>query len=191
MKTSVTSSDLKSSARGESIRGGCQGFTILELLTVLVVISLLATMVFGSYSALRDRARRGACVNNLVNLHVAMASYLTDNEGMWPQVPSNNLSDPNYAISWINVLRPYKLTEINWICPSVQAAIGLSYIKYPRLDYLATPFGTQARAAYQYATQPWFIERADIHGDGNLLIFANGAVKSVNDAARDAAQQSF
>lgn len=168
-----------------------RGFTILELLTVLVVISILGTMAFASYTALRDKARRSSCVNNLLNLHVAMASYLTDQEGIWPQIRTSSLTDPNYAIAWVNALRPYKLAEINWICPSCQAAIGLDYIKYPRLDYLATPFGTQPRAAYQYATQPWFIERADIHGDGNMLIFANGSIKSLNQAAQDAMQQSY
>jgi len=176
--------------RSKSLRLRESGFTVLEILTVLVVISILATMIFASYSALRDKARRASCINNLLNLHVGMASYLTDHDGLWPQVPNDNLRDPNFAMGWVNVLRPYKLTEINWICPSVQAALGVNYMKYPRLDYLPTPFGTQVRAAYQYGTQPWFVERADIHGDGNMLIFANGAIKTTNQAFADAFQQS-
>lgn len=167
------------------------GFTILEILTVIVVIAILATMVTASYSALRDKARRGACINNLLNLHVGMESYLTDHDGVWPQVPNSNLRDPKYAMAWVDSLRPYKLTEINWICPSVQAAIGVNYVTFPRVDYLPTPFGTTARAAFQYGTQPWFVERADIHGDGNMMIFANGQIKSLNEAARDALTQSF
>jgi len=175
--------------RRNSLRLRNPGFTLLEILTVLVVISILATMVFASYVSLREKARRAACVNNLLNLHVSMDSYLTDHDGLWPQIPSGNLGDPNYAIAWVNVLRPYKLAEINWICPSVQAALGVNYVKYPRLDYLPTPFGTQTREAYQHGTQPWFVERADIHGDGNLLIFANGNVKTIYQAFSDALQQ--
>jgi prepilin-type N-terminal cleavage/methylation domain-containing protein len=168
-----------------------QAFTILELLTVIVVIAILSTMAIGGWVSIRDKARRSACVNNLKGLHVAMSGYLTDNGGIWPQVPTDNLKDPNYALSWIKALQPYKLAPVNWICPSVQAAIGVDYNHFPRLDYLPTPFGTAPRVAFRYATQPWFIERADIHGDGNLVIYANGGVKSMNEVVRDAHTQTF
>lgn len=163
----------------------------MELLTVVVIIGILATMIIGSWLSIREKARRSSCQNNLKNLHVAMTGYLTDNENIWPQIPTNNLKDPNYALSWIAKLQPYKLAPVNWICPSVQAVLGLDYNKYPRLDYLPTPFGTQSRAAFQYATQPWFIERADIHGDGNLLIFADGGIKSLNEVVRDVPLQTL
>jgi prepilin-type N-terminal cleavage/methylation domain-containing protein len=172
------------------IIGRTRAFTLLEVLTVIVVIAILSTMVIGSYVSIRDKARRSACENNLRNLHVAMDSYLSDNDGIWPQVPANDLKDPNYPLQWISVLRPYKLAPVNWICPSVQAAIGVDYNQYPRLDYLPTPFGNSPRAAYRFATQPWFVERADIHGDGNLLIFANGEMKSLNQVVRGSAIQA-
>ncbi len=160
-------------------------------MTVLVVMLILATMVMGSYLSIRDKARRSLCQNNLRNLHVAGVGYLTDHENVWPQVPTNDLKDPNYALSWISAFRPYGMAPINWICPSVQAALGIDYNVYPRLDYFATPFAPTPRAASRYATQPWFVERADIHGDGNLVIFANGQVKSLQEVVRDLGQQTI
>lgn len=168
-----------------------QAFTILELATVIVVIVILATMAIGSYSSIRDRARRAGCSNNLTGLHVAVASYLSDHDWVWPQVSTDSPTDPAFAQAWIGYLKPYKMQPVNWCCPAIQAAIGLDPNLYPRLDYFPTPFDATPRIAFKYATQPWFVERADIHGDGNMLIYASGEIKSLDDVYRDSRVQTL
>lgn len=161
------------------------GFTILEVATVIVIIAILSVMAAQAYSSLRGKAERASCVNNLTGLYAAASAYVTD-QGQWPQISTRDVHQPAYAEAWIAALSPYGISGKNWICNSVQYALkGHDYAAYPRVDYLAMPFGPEPRAAYQWANQPWFVERGDMHGDGNLMVFTSGQVKSLQDFRRD------
>lgn len=162
-------------------------FTLLELVTVIVVISILAVLSIQSFAFLMERAQRVSCTNNLKSLYAAANSYVTDNQS-WPQVSTADIHDPSYAQAWIDAFSHYQIRNINWICPSVQRLLNNPDYIQPdnvRIDYLSTPFDANPTSPARYPTQPWFIERADVHGDGNLMIFANGQVKSLNDVLRD------
>jgi prepilin-type N-terminal cleavage/methylation domain-containing protein len=61
------------------------GFTLVELLVVIVVISLLSMIVVPFISKATDAAYNIKCVNNLRNLGTAMGLYLSDNDDkFWP-----------------------------------------------------------------------------------------------------------
>jgi prepilin-type N-terminal cleavage/methylation domain-containing protein len=170
------------------VAGARFGFTLLELLTSLTVIAILAVMIIPAFNYLKGRAEKTNCSNNLKNLY-AGANLYTQDHGIWPQIDPKTHKQPSYARNWQKALAPYGLAPENWVCPSVQRTLGNPDISSdsakPRVDYIATPFGPKARAAYQWATQPWFIERGDMHGDGNLLIFADGQIKSLTQVRRD------
>ena len=163
------------------LRAFRNGFTLLELLTVIVIISILSLLGSAVFMGWEGKAARAACQSNLRVLYTGAPAYLTDNE-VWPQIPTTDIHDPQYAIAWVKVFQPYGVAPKNWICPAVQKALGnMDYNQYPRVDYFAMPFGDKPRAAFLYPTQPWFVERADIHGDGNLVIFTNGSTGSVQE----------
>lgn len=157
-------------------------FTILELMTVIVVIGILMIMVFSVTAALRNKAERGRCVNNLQGLYAAGASYLTDHES-WPQIPVTDTEDPNFARAWMAAFRPYHIAEVNWICGAVQKALSTAMTNPddPRIDYLPTSFDSRPNSPWRFPTHPWFIERANMHGDGNLIIFTNGQIRAMNE----------
>jgi prepilin-type N-terminal cleavage/methylation domain-containing protein len=171
--------------RGKIKRNGKKwAFTLLELMTVLAIIGILTTLAVQAYSALVYRAQRVTCTSNLKNLFAATSSYLNDYQS-WPQVSTANIGGTSYAQSWITALTPYKLTIVNWVCPSVQRLLNnpdLTLSQNVRVDYYATPFDTNPSSPMRYSTQPWFIECANVHGDGNLLILTSGAVESLNQA---------
>ncbi len=50
------------------------GFTLLELLTVIAVIGILATLLMPAVAAVRDRAHGAACLSNV--RQIALAGYL-------------------------------------------------------------------------------------------------------------------
>lgn len=158
------------------------GFTLLEMMTVIVVICILAIMVFSVAGALRGKAERGRCVNNLQGLYAAGVSYMTDHES-WPQIPVTDLEDPSFAKAWLEAFKPYQISPQNWICGAVQRALGNppEDPDNPRLDYMPTNFDNRPSSPWRYPTHPWFVERADVHGDGNLIMLTNGTVYSVND----------
>jgi prepilin-type N-terminal cleavage/methylation domain-containing protein len=156
-------------------------FTLLELMTVIVVVCILAVMVFSSVAALRGKAERGRCVNNLHGLYAAGVSYMTDHES-WPQIPVADIEDPNFARAWMDAFAPYHIGRQNWTCATIQKLIGdpPEDPNAPRIDYIPTRFDNKPNSPWLYPTHPWFVERADTHGDGNLIIFANGQVHSAN-----------
>jgi len=103
----------------------------------------------------------------------------------WPQVSTANVSGTPYAQAWIAALAPYKISTTNWVCPSVQRLLNNPDLTQPqnvRVDYFATPFDSNPASPMRYPSQPWFIESANVHGDGNLMILTNGLVESLNEA---------
>ncbi len=57
-----------------------RGFTIIELLTVLTIMGVLATIAMPRYSMARDRALAAAMVEDLKNLATAQESFFTNND---------------------------------------------------------------------------------------------------------------
>jgi type II secretory pathway pseudopilin PulG len=160
----------------------------MELMTVMVLVSILIVLTFPAFSYMRDRAERVKCVNNLHNLYAAGSAYVTDTNS-WPQIVITDLEDPAYAQSWIDAFTPYQISRVNWICASIQRALGdppYEDSAHARVDYIGSPFDNTPRAAMQWPEHPWFIERGNMHGEGNLIIFTNGAVKTLNEAKKDA-----
>ena len=50
-----------------------------------------------------------------------------------------------------------------------------------RIDYYPTPFDNKEITPHRWAEQPWFIERGAVHGAGNLMIFPDGSVKTLDE----------
>ena len=152
-------------------------------MTVIVIIGILATMLVPVFQRLQGRAELQSCVGNLKGLYAAGTSYVQD-QGHWPQIETKDVQRPAYALAWIAAFRPYGIAEINWLCPSVQRQLrNPDYLNpnHARVDYLATPFDSSPRTAYKWPTQPWFVERGDVHGEGQMVIFTNAEVKSLKE----------
>ena len=60
-------------------RAGRHGFTMVELLTVIAIIAILAAIIFPVFSAVREGARRGTTMSNLQKISQAVAAYELDN----------------------------------------------------------------------------------------------------------------
>jgi competence protein ComGC len=166
---------------------GRDGFTVLELMSVIVVIMILITLVIPAYEQVRERLDKIACINNLKNLYVGANLYVQDH-GQWPQVNPSLLNQPHHAYdeAWIEDLMPYRIGRGTWICPTVERDLGgpdYTQTGNYRADYVAMPFDGKHITPYQWPTAPWFVERGNVHGNGNLLIQSNGAVIEVTALA--------
>jgi prepilin-type N-terminal cleavage/methylation domain-containing protein len=58
---------------------GRQGFSLLELLTVIAIIAILAAILFPIMKAAKDRARTSQCISHLHDIYVGLKTYRIDN----------------------------------------------------------------------------------------------------------------
>ncbi len=57
------------------------GFTLIELMIVILVILILAAILVPQFGLAQERARKAKCVSNQRNLETAVAMWATDNTG--------------------------------------------------------------------------------------------------------------
>ena len=163
-------------------------FTQLELLILIGVVAVFAAVLVPVASAMRARAQRAQCTANLRNLYNAANRYVQQN-GSWPQISMGDGGDSfqDYARGWITALAPFGPTQQTWICPTIQNRLGNPRYWEPdnaRIDYYAMAFDDKPMSPHKYSRQPWFVETADVHGHGNLIIFADGSVSDLKTVRR-------
>ncbi|MDR1281013.1 MAG: prepilin-type N-terminal cleavage/methylation domain-containing protein [Opitutaceae bacterium] len=71
-----------------------RAFTLIELLTAVAIIGVLATLSFSALGNIRKKARAAVCASNLRQCGVALNLYANDNKGNLPAALEND------AISW-------------------------------------------------------------------------------------------
>ncbi len=67
-----------------AFRRRCTAFTLVELLVVMVIISIVIGLVFPAVTGIKEKANVVICTGNLKQLHNALMSYATENEGRCP-----------------------------------------------------------------------------------------------------------
>ena len=165
-----------------------QGFTVLELMMGLVIAAILGVLLLPAIQSVRNRVEKVNCMSNLRNLSAAANLYIQQN-GHWPQISPVLMSSDRIAYSkaWIAALEPMGISAKGWICPTVQHSWGgPDYLKPDqiRIDYIPFPFDEKQMTPYRWSGSPWFVENADAHGNGNLIIFTDGSIRELNEVRK-------
>jgi len=96
-------------------RGNRKAFTLVELLTVIAVVALLAGLLLPALSKAKGRAHRTTCLNNLKQMGLASLLYAGDDKrGAF----SNTLNDGNDDQNWLHPA--YVTTLKTFSCPSTR-----------------------------------------------------------------------
>lgn len=157
----------------------------------MAVISILSGLILFTVKSLTARAQRVQCTANLKSLYVAANLFVQQN-GSWPQIasaPGGGDDGAQYARDWVAALRPFGPIEKTWICPTMQNLMNNPDYATPgneRVDYVAMPFDDKPMTPHQWPRQPWFVEAADVHGNGQLVIFTDGSVSDLKTIAAGA-----
>jgi prepilin-type N-terminal cleavage/methylation domain-containing protein/prepilin-type processing-associated H-X9-DG protein len=77
-----------------------QGFTLIELLVVIAIIAILAAMLLPALSSAKQKAQRISCVSNLRQIGIAIALYVDDNQGFYPDRRDLKASLPGGYRPW-------------------------------------------------------------------------------------------
>jgi prepilin-type N-terminal cleavage/methylation domain-containing protein/prepilin-type processing-associated H-X9-DG protein len=94
-------------------------FTLLELLTVITIIGILASMLFPITSSVIDRGRTVACASNLRQLWVAVQASANDNDNTFPEIkitPDDSTAGEG-AKELKETLQPYGIGDKVLQCP--------------------------------------------------------------------------
>lgn len=119
------------------------GMALIELLVVMAIIGLLASLIFPAFAQAKARAREAVCTSNLRQVGLAVQAYISDYHGLPPYLhrmfdtghasrevfvcPSDPLADTiGYGEAFERVLRPRQF----------QSQVPVSYL-YWRVGSLA------------------------------------------------------
>lgn len=107
------------------IREKSQGFTLIELMIVVAIIAILATISVPTFMSYRNKAKIAAAVSSMVQVRGAMASYASSYLG--------NLFPPDSAIMDWNSL-PTVCNLHGAMFKTTEADAGIAFVSYDRED---------------------------------------------------------
>lgn len=91
--------------------GPRRGFTLVELLVVLTVITVLAAALFPAVQGALDRGRAASCLSNMRQIGIGFNLFAADQNGTFPvwyyNGPSPVATNLNVWWYWCDLIQPY------------------------------------------------------------------------------------
>lgn len=110
------------------------GFTLVELMVVVVIIGVLAAVAIPSYVSMMDRAREGSTKVNMHTFQLSAEDYSIQNNGTYAATAGAVISlIPPAGVSFIN---PFKRTDpaatdaAAWIVPQATGSVTPGVVAY-------------------------------------------------------------
>jgi prepilin-type N-terminal cleavage/methylation domain-containing protein/prepilin-type processing-associated H-X9-DG protein len=101
-----------------------KGFTLIEILVVVAIISLLAAILFPVFARARENARRASCLSNLKQLSLAITMYTQDYDEFYPIGYKYGATDVGGAY-WDRDILPYIKNSQIFECPGADDTSGI------------------------------------------------------------------
>jgi prepilin-type N-terminal cleavage/methylation domain-containing protein/prepilin-type processing-associated H-X9-DG protein len=166
-----------------------RGFTLIELMTVVAIIGVLVTLLLPAVQGCREAARRTQCLNNLMQITIALQNYVNHHGVLPPGTidptgPINSVPQ-GYHYSWIVQILPHleQATVYSMFSPTASVyAPGHTTARSARINSLQCPSdpGPPARAdgiaENNYAGCHHHVE-APIGAKNKGVLFLNSAIR--------------
>ncbi|MDR1283905.1 MAG: DUF1559 domain-containing protein [Opitutaceae bacterium] len=86
-----------------------RAFTLIELLTIIAIIGILAAIIIPTVGRVRQSARAAQCISHLRQLGTALNLFADENRGMYPirYHDGTTRTNPDYDKTWMMQLASY------------------------------------------------------------------------------------
>jgi prepilin-type N-terminal cleavage/methylation domain-containing protein/prepilin-type processing-associated H-X9-DG protein len=107
-----------------------QGFTLIEMLTVVSIIGILAALLMPTLSSAREKGKRVGCASNLHQIGLALFMFAADNQNHFPSDFNNPYPyEPSGTTLggqtlWYSALTNGYISTKNFLCPDDVSSRG-------------------------------------------------------------------
>ena len=117
------------------VRKSRSGFTLVELLVVVIILGILAAVVIPQFSSASVEAKEAALMTDLAALRNAVALYKVQHKDVYPGTISGTMVDAMMTVKSYNRKKSLEISQV-------------------RFDFKLNPFGHNPKMMV-YLTRTW------------------------------------
>ncbi|MDR1283341.1 MAG: DUF1559 domain-containing protein [Opitutaceae bacterium] len=130
-------------------------FTLVELLTVIAIIGILAGILIPVVGTVRGKARAVQCLSNMRQIGMAMNLFADENKDSFPRIHGDNSNGWDGTKTWMSKLAPYAgMSENRMGADPLPRAAGI---------FVCTEFDQKAEGLVVSYGYNWSVQNAGLN----------------------------